>query len=106
MSRRNPKITIDGPAPISNAAMGFDGEHFFVEINGVVIAKRGLGEFTYGDESRETMIGCGAGLASNQVGLLLKPTGRSDPAPVTCTSNMTHPDRRPCNEPGSRCDRR
>jgi hypothetical protein len=45
MSRRNPKITIDSPISISDAAMGFDGEHFFVEINGVVIAKRGLGEF-------------------------------------------------------------
>jgi hypothetical protein len=43
MSKRNPKITIDGPVPISNGAMDFDGERFFVEINGVVIAKRGLG---------------------------------------------------------------
>lgn len=53
MSKRNPKITIDGPASVSDAAMGFDGEHFFVEINGLVIAKRGLGEFLDGDESKE-----------------------------------------------------
>jgi hypothetical protein len=30
------------------------GSIFFVEINGVVIAKRGLGEITDGDESEET----------------------------------------------------
>ena len=54
MSRRNAKITIDGPPSISNAAMGFDGNHFYVAINGVVIAKPGLGEFRDGDESEET----------------------------------------------------
>jgi hypothetical protein len=54
MSRRNPKITIAGPVSITDATMGFDGEHFYVEINGAVIAKRGLGEFEEGDESEET----------------------------------------------------
>jgi hypothetical protein len=64
MSKHNPKITFASSAPLHNnltAAMGFDGKHFFVEINGTVIAKRGLGEFVDGESThiRTSSIGTG-----------------------------------------------
>ena len=46
MSKRNPQITIEGPAFISDAGIGFDGEHFFVRVNGLLVAKRGLREIS------------------------------------------------------------
>ena len=48
------EIIIDSTVSINDAVMGFDGDHLFVAINGVVIAKRGLGELRDGDESEET----------------------------------------------------